>query len=247
MNIRKFTRAGTAAAVAAALFGLAACGTASTPAAAPSTASSSTASSGTSAPSSASSAAAASAPSTTGAMPMPPAPAGPFKPADVTFAQQMIVHHRGAITMSDLASTRASSAEVKTLAAQIKAAQDPEIKEMSAWLAVWAPSTDMNGMPNSSSATATGGAMAGMGGGATGSAMPGMMTDAQMGQLAAASGADFDKLFLQLMIVHHQGALTMAETEKAQGKNPAALALAASIITSQSAQITTMQGLLAKK
>ncbi len=74
--------------------------------------------------------------------------------------------------------------------------------------------------------------------------MPGMMTDAQMGQLTAATGAQFDKLFLQMMIVHHQGALTMAKTEKADGENTAALALADSIISSQSAEITIMQALL---
>ena len=90
------------------------------------------------------------------------------------------------------------------------------------------------------------GGMAGMGSdtASTSAAMPGMMTDAQMSQLTAAKGTQFDKLFLQLMIVHHQGALSMARTETADGGNTAALALADSIISSQSAEITTMQGLL---
>ena len=180
---------------------------------------------------------------TSGSMAMQSGADGPFKAADVTFAQQMLVHHQGAVAMADLAPTRASSAKVKALAAQIKAEQTPEIKEMTAWLAVWAPHSTMPGM--SSSAGAMGG-MAGMGSdtASPSAAMPGMMTDAQMSQLTAAKGTQFDKLFLQLMIVHHQGALTMANTERTDGGNTAALALANSIISSQSAEITTMQDLL---
>ena len=80
--------------------------------------------------------------------------------------------------------------------------------------------------------------------GATGMAMPGMMSDAQMQELNAATGADFDRLFLQLMIVHHEGAIEMSDTEIAQGSNLAALALAESIKTSQTAEIAEMQQLL---
>ena len=175
---------------------------------------------------------------------MPVAPAGPHNQADITFAQMMLVHHQGAIAMADLAPTRASSPAVKALAVKIKAAQTPEIKEMSGWLAAWAPSTDMNGMPMTTSSDAMGG-MSGMTHAAgTTAAMPGMMSDALMSQLTAASGTAFDKLFLQLMITHHQGALTMANTEETTGQNPAALALANSIITSQTAEIATMQDLL---
>ncbi len=177
----------------------------------------------------------------TSGMPMPAQPAGPHNQADVTFAQQMTVHHQGAIAMADLAIRKAYTGQVKDLALQIKSAQAPEIKEMAGWLAAWVPDTDMNGMPNK-----TGTTMSGMGGmdSSTAAAMPGMMSDAQMGQLAAASGSAFDKLFLQMMIVHHQGALTMATTETAQGSNPEALALAKSITTSQTSQITQMKGML---
>jgi len=183
-------------------------------------------------------------PMSTAGMPMPAQPAGPHNQADVTFAQQMTAHHQGAITMADLAPTRATSPKAKTLAAQIKAAQAPEIKEMASWLAAWAPDTDMNGTPNKTAAS-TGG-MGGMHSGTSGapSAMPGMMSNAQMSQLTAATGPAFDKLFLHMMIVHHQGALTMAKTETAQGKSPAALALAKSITTSQTAQISQMQDML---
>ena len=148
----------------------------------------------------------------------------PHNSADVVFAQMMVVHHQGAVAMSDLAITRSGSESVKTLAAQIKAAQAPEIAQMQGWLAAWNSATPSMAM---------------------GAAMPGMMSDAQMSQLTAATGAAFDKLFLQLMIVHHQGALAMAKTEQASGQNPAAKALATSITTSQTAQISQMQAMLA--
>lgn len=231
------TRMGALIAAAALSVVLAACGTTSTTAA---NAANPSAASSTAAPAVSSAAAMSSA---TGSMAVQPGADGPFKAADVTFAQQMLVHHQGAVAMADLAPTRASSAKVKALAAQIKAEQTPEILEMTGWLAVWAPHSAMTGM--SSSPDAMGG-MAGMGSdtGSASAPMPGMMTDAQMGQLTAATGAQFDKLFLQLMIVHHQGALTMAETEKGDGGNTAALALADSIMSGQSAEISTMQDLL---
>ena len=172
-------------------------------------------------------------------MPMPAGPAGPHNQADVTFAQMMLVHHRGAVQMADLAPTRAASTKVKDLAAKIKAEQTPEIAQMSGWLSAWAPDTDMNGKPMTTAMHS----MPGMADGSA-SAMPGMMSDARMAQLTAANGAAFDKLFLQLMITHHQGAVEMAKTEKAAGQNPSALALADSITSSQNAEITTMQDLL---
>lgn len=161
--------------------------------------------------------------------------------ADVSFAQDMIVHHRGAIEMAKLAATRASSQKVKVLAARIEAAQTPEINEMTSWRTAWgrptAPSeTSMPGMDPSSGSVSSdhmssGGAM-------------GMMTDAQMMQLTSASGMAFDRLFLQLMTTHHQGAIAMAETELASGSNPLAVALAKAIATSQTAEVTEMRGIL---
>jgi len=168
------------------------------------------------------------------AMPVPAGPTGPHNQADIAFAQQMIGHHEGAVSMSELAATRASDPAVKALAVTIGSEQAPQIKEMAGWLAAWAPSTDMNGMPATTSA-------------AMDMQMPGMMTAAQMSALAAASGPAFDKLFLQLMIVHHQGALQMAATEDAQGSNPVAKALAASITASQTDQRAQMQKMLTSK
>ena len=75
--------------------------------------------------------------------------------------------------------------------------------------------------------------------------MPGMMSDADMQKLQQASGAAFDKMFLQMMIQHHQGAVDMGKTELANGSNADAKALAQSIIDTQTAQITQMQHMLA--
>ena len=153
--------------------------------------------------------------------------------ADTTFAQEMIPHHGQAIDMAKMAKTQASSAEVKALAADIEAAQGPEIAKMTGWLKAWGedvPSTDMAGMP-------------GMDHGSD-QDMPGMMTSDEMKQLGNAHGADFDQMFLQMMIKHHEGALEMAKTEKAQGANPQAVKLAESIEASQTAEIAKMRQML---
>ena len=248
-----FARSGAAALAAALTLTLAACGGTTT------TGSSSAAATTTTT----TSAATGSTTSTPGAM-MPgsgsammsaaPSPAdGQHNAADLAFAQQMIVHHQGAIEMADLAPTRAASQSVKDLAVRIKAAQGPEIEQMQGWLTSWAAA--MPSSANASSSEDTSGmdhGMSGMGkegemtsGGVTTTmSMPGMMSDADMQQLTAASGTEFDRLFLQQMIVHHQGALEMADTELAQGSNTAALALAQAIKTSQTAEITEMQQML---
>lgn len=251
MTIRTRVAASGAAAVLA--FGLAACGTTSTTSsgAAPTSSTSNptsmatpmssapmTASSGAGMPMS--SAAMTGMMSSTAATAMPSAPAGPHNQADTTFAQMMLVHHQGAVEMADLAPSRAASSKVKDLAVKIKAEQTPEIAEMNGWLAAWMPASAPTGMPMSSGAMQS---MPGMDGGGS-SAMPGMMSPAQMNQLKAAKGAAFDKMFLQMMITHHQGALTMAKTEKTSGQNTAALKLADSIIASQTAEIAVMQDLL---
>jgi len=183
----------------------------------------------------------------------PSAADGQHNAADLAFAQQMIVHHQGAIEMAELAPSRAASQQVKDLAVRIKSAQGPEIEQMQGWLITWAAampsssgassSEDSSGMDHGTFGMGNGGEMT-SGGFTTAMSMPGMMSDADMQQLTAASGTEFDRLFLQQMIVHHQGALEMADTEIAEGSNTAALALAQSIKTSQTAEITEMQQML---
>jgi len=150
-----------------------------------------------------------------------PATAG-HNAQDVMFAQMMIPHHQQAIVMAKQAATKASSAQVKKLAAQIEQAQGPEIEMMTGWLKAWGAA-----MPSHS----------GMHMG------DGMMSDADMKKLDTLSGKEFDKAFLQMMIKHHQGAVTMAKTEQAQGSNAEAKALADRIVTSQTAEIAAMQKL----
>lgn len=155
-----------------------------------------------------------------------------FNDADVQFATQMIPHHEQAVQMAELAATRASSPQVKALAAQIEKAQGPEIAQMSGWLKSW-------GKPVPTS-------MAGHDMGSMGSSdMPGMMSAKDMDTLKQSSGAAFDSMFLTMMIAHHEGAIEMAKQEEAQGSNPDATKLAAQIRTSQSAEIITMKKLLA--
>lgn len=153
--------------------------------------------------------------------------------ADTSFAQQMIEHHRGAVAMAELAASRAGSTDVKGLATTIQGAQQPEIDIMSGWLKAWGEDVpaDMSGMDHGS-----------MGGD---SAMPGMMTDQQMSELTAANGTAFDRMFLQLMTEHHQGAITMSQQQTTAGQNPEAVALATKIITDQSGEIARMRSMLA--
>lgn len=153
--------------------------------------------------------------------------AGPHNQADVMFAQMMIPHHQQAIEMSDLILAKEDiSPDVTGLAEQIKAAQAPEIAQMTGWLAGWGqtadPSTPMDH---------------GMGGG--------MMSQADLDALEQATGDRAAQLFLDGMIIHHEGAIDMAETQLATGQNATAKELAQQIITSQQAEITTMDQLLA--
>lgn len=144
--------------------------------------------------------------------------------ADVAFATDMIPHHGQAIDMASMAATQADSPEVSQLAQQIMDAQDPEIQTMSGWLKAW-------GEPVPDSTMGSMGSMD----------MPGLMSQKEMSQLANASGMKFDMLFLDMMIVHHQSAIDMANKELADGQNADALKLAQDIIDNQQAQIDQMQ------
>lgn len=148
--------------------------------------------------------------------------------ADAMFAQMMIPHHEQAVEMSTLAETRASSPEIKELAAEIKGAQQPEIDQMTAWLEEW-------GMPVMSGMDA----MDEHGG----HGMSGMLTDDQMQQLADAQGPEFDRLFAEFMILHHEGAIDMAE-DVVDSKDPRVAALAAAIISTQAEEIAQLRAFL---
>ncbi len=159
-----------------------------------------------------------------------------YNPTDIGFAQGMIPHHAQAIEMADLALTNTTSPDVLALAKKIKAAQSPEIEKLSGWLGDWGqtvPSTASGSMDHD---------MSGMGG----MMMDGMMSQADMDRLETSTGTEFDRLWLELMIQHHEGAVKMSKSEVAGGKNPDAIALSQSIIASQQVEITTMESLLTK-
>ena len=160
--------------------------------------------------------------------------------ADIAFAQGMIPHHQQAVEMSKLATDRAGSDDVRRLATEIEQAQGPEIAQMQAFLTAWgAPAPGaMPGMDHES--MGHGPDQNGMGQGG----MAGMMTPEQMGQLKQANGADFDRMFLEMMIAHHEGAVQMAQTELANGTNPEATALAQQIVDAQETEIAEMRELL---
>ncbi len=157
---------------------------------------------------------------------------------DMTFVQQMIPHHTEALNMAKLVSSRSTNAKVVDLASRIEKGQDPEIQKMQGWLGSWGAS--MPGMSTGSMPGMSDGSMPGMSGGS----MPGMMSDADMKMLEQAKGAEFDKMWLDMMVKHHQGAVEMAKTELGKGASAEAKALAQSIIDAQQAEITEMQGLL---
>ncbi|MFF8386922.1 DUF305 domain-containing protein [Streptomyces kanasensis] len=150
--------------------------------------------------------------------------------ADVAFAQGMIPHHRQAVQMADLAPSRAASPEVRKLAEDIEKAQDPEIRTLSEWLVSWGEKVPAEGAADHSHHAG----------------MEGMMSAEDMAALGKSSGKAFDTAFLEMMIRHHEGAVTMAKAERERGAYPAATKMADAIAASQSAEIAEMKRLLAR-
>jgi uncharacterized protein (DUF305 family) len=163
----------------------------------------------------------------------------PFNDVDVAFAQQMIVHHQQAIAMAKMAQSHAQDPNVKRLAAEIEAAQGPEIQTMTGWLQAWGtpmPSVTPGMTPSMHGMVPSSGGMM--------RSMPGMMPQPDMSMMMDRHGVEFDRMFLQEMITHHQGAVDLAKIEQSSGVNPDAKQLAKSIESSQTAQITQMRQML---
>jgi uncharacterized protein (DUF305 family) len=120
--------------------------------------------------------------------------------ADVRFMQHMIVHHQQAVEMTALVEARTQNPAIRTLARRIELSQDDELALMRRWLESRnEPLVD----PHLGHA--------GHAGHGAGAAMPGMLTAEEMARLRASQGAEFDRLFLESMIMHHEGALVMVE------------------------------------
>jgi uncharacterized protein (DUF305 family) len=150
-------------------------------------------------------------------------PAG-YNADDVAFANNMIPHHQQAVDLSAMVPDRSTNAGLVALAQQISAAQQPEVNVMKVFLVQW------NENPDTSS-----------GHGGHGNAMQGMVDAATMTKLESLTGAEFDKLWLESMIGHHQGAIEMAKAEIANGDNVDAKNLAKNIVTTQEAEIGQMK------
>lgn len=147
--------------------------------------------------------------------------------ADIAFAQMMIPHHQQAVQLADMALSAGAGPEVTRLAQQIKGAQDPEIQQMRGWLTAWGAPQEMD-----------------HGGGHM--HMPGMVMDDQLNELRAARGDSFDRLWKELMIAHHEGAIDMANGVLATTSDPDVTKLAKAIVAGQTAEIAEMTALLQK-
>lgn len=157
-----------------------------------------------------------------------------FNATDVAFAQGMIPHHAQAIQMADMALEVSTNPDVTALAEQIKAAQSPEIDQMTTWLTDWGQTVPDPDAPMDENMDGAGGMM-----------MTGMMSEADMARMGNATGTDFDRMFLEMMILHHEGAIEMAEQELAEGKYQPTKDLAQAVITGQQAEIEEMNALIA--
>ncbi|MBF6171202.1 DUF305 domain-containing protein [Nocardia blacklockiae] len=145
-----------------------------------------------------------------------------FDDADVTFLQLMYPHHAQAVEMAKLVPSRSQNQQLIALAAAVEQAQAPEMQQFTELLSAF-------GKPAPT---------------AMGHDMPGMMSHDQMTGLQNATGAEFDRMWMRMMIDHHRGAIDMANTELAQGVNPDAQRLARGIVAAQEAEIQQMQGML---
>lgn len=162
--------------------------------------------------------------------------------ADVAFATDMIQHHAQALSMVDLTVDRTLDPEVQQLADDIREAQGPEIETMSDWLQEWneeIPDT----MRDHSNA---GHDMEGMGDSMDGldSDMPGMMSGDDFDELENAPDSDFQTMWLEMMIEHHEGAVEMAQDQQNDGQYKPAVDLAGNVVDSQTGEIDTMKSLL---
>jgi uncharacterized protein (DUF305 family) len=150
---------------------------------------------------------------------------------DVRFMQGMIGHHAQALQMTSLLSSRTSREDMRLLAQRIELSQADEIAMMQRWLRARGQSA-----PETHAHHDRGGGL-----------MPGMLTPEEMGRLEAATGKEFDRLFLEFMIRHHDGALTMVNdlfSTPGAGQEPDIFAFASDVDTDQRIEIDRMSAML---
>jgi uncharacterized protein (DUF305 family) len=157
-----------------------------------------------------------------------------FTEADVRFMQGMIGHHAQAIEMTTMLRTRTQRDDMKLLALRIEVSQSDEIKMMQQWLRDRGQQ-----VPGAHDHHAHDAKL-----------MPGMLTAEEMAQLGAAKDASFDKLFLQFMIKHHEGALVMVKALLSQpgaAQEPEVFAFASDVEADQQMEIDRMRAMLFAK
>ena len=154
-----------------------------------------------------------------------------YTAADVRFMQGMIGHHAQALEMTELLASRTASEDMRKLALRIEVSQADEIRMMQRWLEVRGQTIPSEHAHHMQGATL----------------MPGMLTPEEMGHLAAAKGAEFDRLFLEFMIKHHEGALVMVQelfsTPRA-GQESEIFAFASDVDADQRMEIDRMGAML---
>ncbi len=157
-----------------------------------------------------------------------------YTAADVRFMQGMIGHHGQAVEMTALLKTRTSSEDMRKLALRIELSQTDEINMMNRWLEVRGQE-----LPSPHAMHMHGAAL-----------MPGMLTEEEMGRLAAAKGAEFDRRFLEGMIKHHGGALTMVKellSIPGAGQDSEIFAFASDVDADQRMEIDRMAAMLKER
>ena len=167
-----------------------------------------------------------------------------FSPADSNFMQMMIVHHKQAVDMSALAPSRTNNPQLLTIAGRITASQKDEMRFMGDWLQRRGLPAAMPAMDHGDMANMAMDHLAMDHGGMP--AMKGMATPAQMAALAAAKGPAFDRMFLELMIAHHRGAVEMVEAlfkQPGSAADPVLFQFITDVSNEQTAEIKRMDPL----
>jgi uncharacterized protein (DUF305 family) len=154
--------------------------------------------------------------------------------AEVRFVQGMIPHHMQALSMAALVAARTSSEDIRLLARRIELSQADEIEMMREWLTAHNTATPTAEAQHAHEAAP----------------MPGMLTPAEMRRLAGAEGAEFDRLFLEFMIQHHEGALTMVDelfSAAGAGQQSDIFAFASDVEADQRIEIDRMSAMLQER
>ncbi|MEO1487930.1 MAG: DUF305 domain-containing protein [Pseudomonadota bacterium] len=168
-----------------------------------------------------------------------------YTDADVSFMQGMIVHHQQAVEMAMLIKERTNNEELVAIGGRIESSQADEIAFMNEWLTERGEKTVMVGMMDHSSMEGMDHSNHAM---VDHSQMAGMATPEQMAELATLSGTDFDRLFLTLMIAHHEGAVDMVDellSQPGSAADPVLFQFVSDIENDQTSEIERMDALLA--